>query len=197
MIIGITGISGSGKTEVTRILASLGGFTVETDPLAHALMKKGQAAYSEIVATFGTGILREDGEIFRPALGLLVFDDRGNMSQLEAILHPKVSAATMDMIANAENYPFAVIDAPLLIEAGMHKLCDSCWLVTASHETRLARIIARDNITPEAATKRLAARIGDEALKPHVDVIIENNDNDLAILRTKVADALRNVTNSP
>jgi len=196
MIIGITGISGSGKTEVTRILASMGGFTVETDPLAHALMKKGQAAHSEIVAAFGTGILGVDGEISRPALGLLVFDDKGNMSHLEGILHPKVSAATMSMIANAKNYPFAVIDAPLLIEAGMHKLCDSCWLVTASHETRLARIIARDNISIEAANKRLAARTGDDTLKPHVDLIIENNDNDLAILRTKVADALRNVTRS-
>ena len=178
IIIGVTGISGSGKTTVTRILAELGGFTVEADPLAHLLMRKGQSAYHDIVAAFGTGILDKTGEINRPALGKLVFEDREKLTQLEGIIHPKVAALTAALIADARTtgrYKFAVIDAPLLIEAGMHKTCHSCWLVTASHEKRLARIMSRDNITAEAATKRLASRTGDEALRPYADIIIENN----------------------
>ena len=195
-IIGVTGISGSSKTTVTRMLAGMGGFAVETDPLAHTLMRKGRPAYNEIVAFFGAGILDANGEIHRPALGKLVFGDKEKLACLEGILHPKVAAETANLIAEAEKtgkYKFAIIDAPLLIEAGMHKDCDSCWLVTASRETMLARIIARDGITPNAAAKRLASRTGDEVLKPYADVIIENNGENLADLKEKVTAALGHV----
>ena len=192
-IIGVTGISGSGKTMVTRILAQMGGFAVETDPLAHSLMQKGQPAYDEIIKTFGTGILNQQGEIHRPALGKLVFGNKEKLTKLESILHPKVAAKTMELIAEAKQtgrYKFAVIDAPLLIEAGMHKLCHSCWLITASHETRLARIISRDNITQEAAEKRLASRKGDEALRPYADIILDNDGISLDVLSDMVKGAL-------
>jgi len=195
-IIGITGISGSGKTEITRILAKIGGFTIEADPMAHELMKKGQPAYNEIVEAFGQDILDEGGEIHRPSLGKLVFGNSCRLSSLEAIIHPKVAAKTAALLCQAQKsgkHPFAVIDAPLLIEAGMHNMCHSCWLVTADYETRLARIIKRDNISQEAAEKRLASRPGDEALMPYTDIVIENNGDDLADLRGKVVAALESV----
>ena len=195
-IIGITGISGSGKTMAARMLAEMGGFVVEADPLAHKMMRKGHPAYDEIVRAFGTGILDGEGEIHRPALGKLVFGDIEKKSLLEGIIHPRVAAETTTLIEAAAKtgaYKFAVIDAPLLIEAGMHKMCDSCWLITASHKARLARIIARDNITQEAAEKRLASRPGDEALKPHVDIIIDNSGDDITALRDKLALALESV----
>ena len=199
-VIGVTGISGSGKTLVTRILAYMGGFPVEADPLAHSLMQKGRLAYEEILSAFGTYILDEQGEIHRPALGKLVFEDKEKLAVLESIIHPKVAAKTIELIAEAEKtgaYKFAIIDAPLLIEAGMHKLCNSCWLVTASHQTRLKRIMARDNITQEAAEKRLVSRSGDETLRPFADVIIENNNDDIASLEKKAQNALNIRLNSP
>ncbi|MCL2571494.1 MAG: dephospho-CoA kinase [Defluviitaleaceae bacterium] len=190
-IIGITGISGSGKTAAARILADIGGFVVDADPLAHELMKKGRHAYDEIIDFFGTSILGTDGEIHRPALGKVVFEDNEKLSRLEAIIHPKVITKTMELIEDARNegYSFAVIDAPLLIEAGMDKYCDSTWLITANHETKIKRIMKRDNITRDVAAKRLASRQGDEALKPHVHIVIENN-NDFADLAVRVKSAL-------
>jgi len=193
IIIGVTGISGSGKTAVTRLMVEMGGFAIEADPIAHALMKKGQPAYNEILTAFGEDILSKDGEISRPALGKLVFEDKEKLRQLEGIIHPKVIAKTAELIAEAEQtgaYGFAIIDAPLLIEAGMHKSCHSCWLITATHETRVKRIMARDNISQEAAEKRLASRKGDEALRPYADIIIENNGDSLDELRVKVAEGL-------
>jgi len=191
--IGITGISGSGKTTVTHMLEALGGYTVEADKLAHMVMRKGQPAYNEIAAAFGTGILDSKGEINRPALGKLVFKDREKLARLEDIIHPKVIALTTSLIVQAREtgrYKFAVIDAPLLVEAGMHKNCHSVWLVTANHDIRLARIMARDGISKDAAEKRLASRTGDEAIKPYANTIIENNSENLDDLRKKAAAAL-------
>ena len=191
-VIGVTGISGSGKTTVTRMLAKMGGYTIEADPLAHMVMRKGQPAYAEIVTAFGTGILDNEGEISRPALGKLVFEHKQKLAQLEGIIHPKVIAITNTKLAQAKatgKYKFAVIDAALLIEANMHKSCHSCWLITANHDIRLKRIMARDNITQEAAEKRLASRKGDQALKPHASIIIENNGN-IDTLKKNVAAAL-------
>jgi len=193
-IIGITGISGSGKTTVARMLTKMGGFVVEADPLAHEVMQKGRPAYDEIVKTFGTEILDSEGEISRPTLGKLVFEDKKKRTQLEKIIHPKVINLTTALIVHARlsgQHKFAVIDAPLLIEAGMHKNCHTCWLITASHEVRLARIMARDSITKEAAEKRLATRKGDEALKPYANTIIENNNESLHELKAKVISALQ------
>lgn len=188
MIIGVTGISGSGTSTVTQILAEAGGFVVSADALSHALMRKGQPCYSEITACFGETIIGTDGEIDRRALGALVFNDVKRLAMLEAILHPRVIAQTKMLIAQSQA-PFAVIDAPLLIEANMHTIGDSCWLVTAPHDVRICRIMARDHISYEAAERRLSARKGDAALRPYADVVIEN-DGDFNQLRKKTLAAL-------
>jgi len=195
-IIGITGISGSGKTAAARILKDMGGFVVDADLLAHELMKKDRPAYNEIIGFFGEDILGTDGEIHRPSLGKIVFENKEKLSRLESMVHPKVIIKTMELIDDARNegYPFAVIDAPLLIESGMDKYCNSTWLITASHETRMKRIMKRDNLTHDAAAKRLASRQGDEALKPHVHIVIENNDV-FADLIARVKSALETVLN--
>ena len=176
-IIGVTGITGSGTSTVTKMLTEQGGFPIVADRLVHAAMKRGQPAYEKIIAEFGPHIVGEDGEINRRTLGTMVFGNHERMAALEAILHPLVLEVTQQLLneARTAGYPFAIIDAPLLIESGMNHLCDSCWLVTASDETRLLRIIARDGLSHEAAQKRLASRPGDTALRPHAQVIIEND----------------------
>ena len=172
-IIGVTGLSGSGTSTVAGILEEAGGFLVRADDLTRALTQKGQPAYHEIVTIFGSSILGVDGEINRKALGEIIFNDAGKKAELENILHPKVINETRNQIKQACTN-FAIIDAPLLIEAGMNTMCDSCWLITASSETRIKRITARDGLTKEAAQKRLANRVGEEVLKLYADVVIQN-----------------------
>ena len=191
-VIGITGITGSGTSTAAKILAEEGGFVISADKLSHELMKMGAGAYNEIVKSFGEGILCEDGEIDRRALGGIVFGDREKMTLLEGIIHPEVIARTQEMIEDSigMGYKFAVIDAPLLIESGMDKICTSCWLITAPDSARLERIQSRDGITPEMASRRLKSRQGDSFLRPHAHIVIENS-SDIESLRTKVLEALK------
>jgi len=192
-VIGITGISGSGTSTVAKILEEQGGFIIQADKLAHAAMRKGGAAFSKIIKTFGEGILGEDGEINRRTLGALVFgeENKAKLEALEQIIHPHVISEIQSFVKktkSSDKYDFAVIDAPLLIESGLNKLCTSCWLITAPENIRLERIMTRDKIDPETAKRRLQSRPGDETLRPYVDVIIENN-SDLQALRQLIQNA--------
>ncbi|MCL2216703.1 MAG: dephospho-CoA kinase [Defluviitaleaceae bacterium] len=196
-IIGVTGISGSGTSTVAQILAEQGGFVIHADKLAHEIMCESGPAFNEIVRAFGAEVLNTDGKIDRQALGAMVFgtENKEKLSILEKILHPRVESEIIALIeesAATGEYSFAVIDAPLLIESGLNNLCDACWLVTAPENTRLARIMARDSISREAALRRLQSRPGDETLRPYADAIIENDD-DLKALCDKVFAEVNNV----
>jgi dephospho-CoA kinase len=179
-IIGLTGLSGSGKTTAARLLSQRGGFCVIADDIAHEVILRGEPAYGEIIAAFGNGILGKNHEIDRRKLGGMVFGqpDNDNMRVLEGIIHPRVTAETRRRISRAADegkYPFAVIDAALLIEAGIHAACDSVWLVSAPEALRKERIMHRDGLTEEEARKRLSNRGGEGALLPHAHAVIVND----------------------
>ena len=89
-IIGITGGIGCGKSEVLKYLESLGAYIVETDKLAHALMKKGEKVHKRIIDEFGADIIAENGEIDRERFGQVVFNDESALIKLNSIVHPAV-----------------------------------------------------------------------------------------------------------
>ena len=182
-VIGITGITGSGTSTVSAILAERGGFVISADKLAREVTQKGQPAYDEIVRTFGPSVVAAGGEIDRKALGALVFGSPQKLTVLESIVHPAVIARVEGMLEG--RCSFTIIDAPLLIESGLHKICHSVWLVTARDDVRLARIMARDGIDIDTARQRLNSRAGDDILRPHANVIIENNA-DMDSLRVQI-----------
>jgi dephospho-CoA kinase len=190
--IGVTGISGSGTSTVAGILEELGGYVIAADSLAHDVILKGRNAFALITKAFGAGIIGTDGEIDRSKLGAMVFGQPDKLALLENIIHPQVWADTEALLEEArvsDKYPFAVIDAPLLIESGMYTLCDTVILVTASDTTRAERIMKRDGLTPEAAARRLASRVGDDELKAFAHIIIKN-DGDFESLKKTVRNAV-------
>ena len=191
--IGVTGITGSGTSTVSAILAERGGFVAGADKLAHDCMNKKEPAYAEIVKAFGKEILAENGEINRRLLGTRVFGNKEELAKLESIIHPRVIERTKKLIeklAETGEYTFMVIDAPLLIESGMITMCDSCWLATAPDEIRLARIMKRDGIDEAIAKRRLQSRKGEETLREHANIIIHNDGSAIA-LRSKIEMALK------
>jgi dephospho-CoA kinase len=185
--IGLTGLTGGGKTTVLKLLAEQGGFPIVTDEVAHEVILRGQPAYTPIITAFGKGVLGDRDEIDRRRLGELVFGQAYNMYVLESIVHPHVITETKKRIkqAAADKYLFVIIDAPLLVEAGMHSLCDSVWLVTADEALRKRRITKRDGLTEETADKRLSSRQSEDNLKPYAHVVIVN-DGDLVSLTQTV-----------
>ncbi|MDR1687523.1 MAG: dephospho-CoA kinase [Clostridiales bacterium] len=177
LVIGLTGNSGSGKSCVSEILLNAGAKIIDADKIAHAVLAAEGAAYNEVVNLFGGGILTENGEIDRAKIAAIVFSDKQMLKKHTEITHKHIIKEVLRLLSEYKKSgaQIVVIDAPLLTEAGLHKNCDYVWLVSASYETKLKRIIKRDSLLKEAAEKRLASGSAEASLKPASDFVIENN----------------------
>lgn len=153
-VIGLTGGSGSGKSTVAGALRSAGAYIIDCDRVAHENMLKGAVAYGDIVADFGSDILLENGEIDRKKLGAVVFSDEKALERLNKITHKHIIARVEQLVSSSEA-EVTVIDAPLLYETGLDRLCDEVWVTEAPYEERVKRITERDGITKQAAEARL------------------------------------------
>ena len=173
-IIGLTGATGSGKGEVCRILKEKGAVIIDTDSLSHDVILAGRPAYHEILAAFGTGILDEKRQISRKHLGNIVFASKPKLKKLSRIVHKYVVEECKKLIENTSS-GIIVIDAPLLIEAGIQNMCCMVVGVFAPENIRLERIINRDNISRADAELRMASQMPARILRAYVHASIENN----------------------
>lgn len=159
-VIGLTGPTGSGKSIVGNAWQDLGAAVIDTDQLARRVVEPGTACLSRLIEAFSTAILNEDGTLNRAELAKRAFATAETAQLLNSITHPAILELTREQLelAAEKGYTIAVVDAPLLFEAGFDSICDAVVTVIAPKEQRLARIIQRDGITEEAARSRMAAQ---------------------------------------
>lgn len=184
--IGLTGNIASGKSTVAAMLAELGAMVVDADRVAHEVMRPGTGVYYHVVQRFGESILAADYTIDRKALGAIVFADSNALKDLDHLVHPAMVKEVEELIAACQPPPpVAVVEAVKLVEAGMHRNCDSVWLVTCSAEIATRRLMYTRQLTREEAQARLQAQGSDAQKRLAANVIIDN-DGDLASLRQRV-----------
>lgn len=176
-MIGLCGGSGAGKGEVCRLFKKHGIPSVDTDALSRLVMQKGHECYTETVQAFGNEILDDKGEIIRKKLAAIIYRDNDKKRLLEAITHKHIITATLEKIAEFEKagFEYAIIDAPLLFESTMNKMCHKTIAVISDEENRIRRIMARDNITREFAISRIRVQMSAEELEKRCDYVIYNN----------------------
>jgi dephospho-CoA kinase len=192
LVIGLTGGIASGKSTVSTVLRELGAPVVDADAIVHELQAPGMPVTLAIAREFGPEVIRSDGSLDRAALGRIIFADPTMRHRLEAIVHPAVGERMWAEVERCrqEGRPAVVLDVPLLIEGGSHLRCDRVWLVYVDRETQLARLIARDGLTAEAARQRLAAQMDLEEKRRFADLVIDNRGTP-AETRVAVVEAWR------
>jgi dephospho-CoA kinase len=161
LLVGLTGGIGSGKSEVSRLLAARGAVIVDADVVARAVVEPGTAGLAAVVAAFGADVLAADGSLDRDRLAALVFADPDARARLNAIVHPLVGARTFELIAAAADAdPHAVVvnDVPLLVEAGLQDRYDVIVVVATEPATQVARLVQQRGMTESDASARIAAQ---------------------------------------
>jgi dephospho-CoA kinase len=176
-VIGLTGGIASGKSTVTALLRRLGARVIDADAIAREVVEPGRLAWEEIVAWLGREVLLADGSLDRRRLGELVFADGKARAALEGITHPRIKAAAKEALAAAERdgCAVAVLDVPLLYEAGWDKDVDEVWVVYVDEATQRKRLMARDGLTAGQAAARMAAQLSLAEKAGRADIVIDNS----------------------
>ena len=177
-IIGLTGGIACGKSTVSAELRKCGAAIIDADALAHELSQPHQPIYNAYVERFGREIVTVDGTLDRAAIARRVFADTALRAEVEAIAHPIIRSAAEERLraARDENKRAAVLDVPLLFEAGWDALADETWVVALPREEQLARLLARDKAMDAGeARARIAAQMPLAEKCARADVVIDNS----------------------
>ena len=190
-LIGLTGGIGSGKSTVARLIAARGIPVIDADQLARDATAPGSFALRQIAVTW-PDVIGSDGRLNRRRLGATVFADPQARARLEAILHPLIVALSKTRTAELEEqgHRLAFYEASLLVETGRYKDLDGLVVVDAPEATRIARVMARDNISEVEVQARISAQLP-MADKRRVATVVIENDGDLEALGAKVDALLR------
>ena len=198
--IGLTGGIASGKSLVSRMFVDLGAHCIDADTIAHDLMLPGEKVYDEVVQKFGNEILNPDKTVNRAKVAELAFDKRRpRIYELNRIMHPEVIEryeSWMEEIRSREPDAIAILEAALVLEAGLRRRFDRIVVVTCKPQQRIERWAQRFNLDKETAkaevTRRMMAQAPDEAKIQAADYVIDNSGSieDTGKQVQKVFDAL-------
>lgn len=170
MIIGITGLTGSGKTTALEAVKALGGAIIDCDKVYHDLLRTDTALLRAINARF-PGVVK-DGVLDRKALAAIVFSEPEQLLTLNKITHSAVGEKVLQRLQ--EKPALAAIDAIELFDGGLAALCDVTVGVVAPEKVRLERLTMRDCISEEQAQLRMHAQKSETYFQEKCDYILEN-----------------------
>lgn len=183
--VGLTGGIAAGKSVVGKMFADLGAHVIQADEISHQLMQPGEPVYQEVVDRFGSGILNPDGSVNRSRLAELAFggpDKQPRVQELNKIVHPAVIRRQEEWLAEVgrrQGHAIAMVEAALILEAGMAKGFDRLVIVTCRPEQRIERWAQRLKVDTETArreiTRRMAAQLPDEEKIKAADYVLDNS----------------------
>jgi len=174
VVVGLTGSFGSGKSTVAGIFKKMGACIIDADSLAHECLRPGSAAYKKIISIFGKGMLRRNDTIDRSKLGDAVFNDHQLLLKLNSIIHPEVICRIRRRVRAAKS-GLIVLDAPLLIEAGLHKEVNKVVVVAANQNNQINRLKRRCSLSRAGILKRINSQIKLKKKISLADFVIDNN----------------------
>lgn len=175
--IGLTGGIASGKSTVSAELRRLGLPIFDADAEAKLAVAKGSEGLAQVIAALGSEYLTAEGELNRAKVAERVFHDKEALKTIEAIIHKIVWARAeqfMQENRSAEKR-LAVLDVPLLIECGWHKLVDSVWLVAVSRKQQIERAMLRSGMTADEVEARITAQMSLAEKKKYADIVLDNS----------------------
>lgn len=181
-ILGLTGGIGAGKSAASSIFKSLGIHVVDADVVAREVVQPESAtgALTQITAQFGREILLSSGQLDRAALRQRIFANPIDKEWLNQLLHPLIRQTILDQL-NASSGPYAVLEAPLLIENNLMPYIDKLAVVDVPEALQLTRAMQRDNNSAEQIKAIMAAQVSRQQRLKQADFVLDNSATPLAL----------------
>ncbi len=179
--VGITGNIGSGKTTVCKVFEILGVPVFYADDAAKKVMTDDELLVAGIKTGFGEEAYFEDGSLNRKHIAGIVFNNEAELAKLNALVHPATFRAFDAWVKQFNDVPYVLKEAALMFETDSYKMCDQTILVTAPLETRIKRVIKRDNLSQTEIESRNARQLDEEKKRKLADFLILNDDSQLVI----------------
>lgn len=174
IVLGVTGTFGSGKSTVAGIFGKMGASVIDADDLARKCIYPGSRLYKKIVSVFGAGILAKNRQIDRAKLAESVFNNRDLLHKLNSVIHPEVIRNIKKEI-KASKSKIVILDAPLLIEAGLRNMVDKLIVVKISRDLQIKRIQKKLSIGKAQILKRIKCQMPQKEKVRLADFVIDNN----------------------
>jgi dephospho-CoA kinase len=191
-VIGLTGGIGSGKTTLLRWFETQNIPCFESDVVAKTLLNSSLKSF--VSKAFGNNIYNSSGILDRKKLAARVFNDPKELAKLNAIVHPAVEKAFKDFRQKYKEDSIIIKEAAILFESGGYENCDAIILVIASEESRIQRVVKRDNIKKNDVEARIKLQWSDDKKKLLSDYLIQNEYLETALDQAKkILNSLLNV----
>lgn len=158
------------------MFSKLGARVIDADKISHQLITPRGRCFYQVIKAFGRGILH-NGKIDRKKLSVIVFEGPGELKKLSRIIHPQVIREIKERIQfyrKNKKVNAVVIDAPLLVEAGLHRLADITVVVKAERAQQIKRLRGRMAISTSEIVKRINAQMDINKKIRLADFVVDN-----------------------
>lgn len=190
--LGVTGGIGSGKSVVCEVLRLHDIPVYDADLEAKSLNDTSPVIREKLIEAFGAELYKND-KLDRKKLAQLIFNDEKNLRQVNSIIHPELAKHFEKWTDGRMEHSIVAIDAAVLFEAGFQQFVDKTITVFSPIETRIERVVKRDNLTREHILSRINSQMSDEEKIKLSDFVIIN-DNKHSILE-QVSTILKTISN--
>jgi len=175
-VIGLLGGVAAGKSLAAAQFAELGCEVVDADRIAHELLRE-PGVRRAVRDRFGEGVFDASGQVDRQLLGAKAFARREDLEALEAILHPETRRRVEKAVAGARRkaVPAVILDAPLILEKGLDRLCDRMVYIDAPEQVRRSRAGQMRGWDPPEVARREAAQVSLKTKENRADYTVDNS----------------------
>ena len=191
-IIGLTGAIACGKSSIADELRNFGAKTLDIDKVTKELLQYGGSLYSSYVQRYGNIVVNEDGQLNKKLIADIIFNNESERLWVNSVAHPMLLNRARDFLTQcADDGEFlAVLEVPLLFEAGWDNLVDEVWAVHIPRKMQIKRLMARDGITRQEAEARISAQMSADEIAARADVVIDNSQLKIKI-RKQILNLMR------
>lgn len=174
--VGLTGGIACGKSLVAGFFAEKGIPVINDDHAAHDAVAKGTQGLAAVVAEFGVDVLLPDGNLDRPKLGRIVFNDDAKRRKLMGVTFPFIARLLGERFDAAERSgaPFLVYESALLFENGGFDAWRPIVVVRVDEPQQIARLCARNALSLDDATARIRSQMPLARKVELADFVIDN-----------------------